>query len=393
LSSVAGLSLGTGSNGALSSNYNALSIAGSSISITQAALTLASADVIKFYDGTTNAAGAVAIVDGTLFGADTVDGGTFAFTDKNVGVGKTVTASGVTISDGNNGANYSIAYANNTTSTIERAVLTATVTADDKIYDGNTGATASVSLVGLIDAETLGVSSVAAFNSKDVATANLVIVDSISLLDGANGGLASNYSIASGQTAVAHITRRALTVENQIVEDKVYDGTTTATLRGGSLVGVVGGEAVTLTEAGNFVTANAGSGIAITALDSIGGVAADNYTLVQPVGLTGNITAVVEPEVPVVISPPVATVPEDLATSTVAFRSAVGYITSDSQGGPTQSGAPMSLGVTPSSSQPVGSVMTYDLSGLNLTVIDATDESASAVPLQDSEDDDTGQPR
>jgi filamentous hemagglutinin family protein len=395
LSSVTGLSLGSGHTGELSSNYNALTNTGSSITITQAALTLTSVDVIKTYDGTTDAAGAVTIVSGTLAGGDSIDGGTFDFTDKNAGVGdKTVTVSGVTVNDGNGGANYSLLYANNTTSTIDRAVLTATVTAGDKIYDGNTAATASLNLLGLINGETLGASGVAAFNSKDVATANLVTVNSIALLDGDNGGLASNYILASGQSVEAHIMRRALTVENQIADDKVYDGTTTATLRGGSLAGVVSGDVVTLIEAGHFLTANPGSAISITALDGLSGAAAANYTVVQPVGLQANITALAEPEVPiVVVPPPVIALPDHVATSTVAFRSAVGHVTSDSQGGYAQSGAPMSLGAAPGSSQSVGSVMTYDLSGLNLTVIDSIDASASAAPLQDSEDEQTKESR
>jgi filamentous hemagglutinin family protein len=386
LTTLTGLTLGAGSNGALSSNYNALSVAGSSISITQAALTVASADVIKTYDGTTNAAGAVTIVSGTLVGGDSIDGGTFAFTDKNAGIGdRTVTVTSVVVSDGNSGANYSVAYANNTTSTIDRAVLMATVTADDKIYDGNTAAVATLSLVGLINHETLGASGVAAFDSKDVATANRVTINSIALLDGDNGGLASNYSIASGQTAVAHITPRALAVENQVAEDKIYDGTTIATLRGGSLAGVVSGETVMLTEAGNFLIPNPGRAIAITASDSLSGVAAANYTIVQPLGLAANITTAAEPEAPIVAAPPpVVAVPDHVATSTVAFRSAIGHIAADSRGGVAQGGAPISLGVAPSRSQPVGSVVTYDLSGLNLTVIDSIDAS-SAVPLQDSE--------
>src|SRR5690606_18653520 len=55
LATVAGLVLGTSDNGGLADNYNALSIAGSSVNVTKAALTLSGT---RAYDGTTSFAGA-----------------------------------------------------------------------------------------------------------------------------------------------------------------------------------------------------------------------------------------------------------------------------------------------------------------------------------------------
>ena len=51
----------------------------------------------------------------------------------------------------------------------------------------------------------------ATFNSKDVLTANLVTANSNLLADGLNGGLASNYSLVTGQTVAANITPAPLT--------------------------------------------------------------------------------------------------------------------------------------------------------------------------------------
>ena len=39
-----------------------------------------------------------------------------------------------------------------------------------------------------------------------------VTVDTVTLSDGANGGLASNYSLAAGQTTTADIIAKAITV-------------------------------------------------------------------------------------------------------------------------------------------------------------------------------------
>jgi hypothetical protein len=67
-------------------------------------------------------------------------------------------------------------------------------------------------LTGLVGNETLGVSGTGTFNSKDVATAKTVTVNTINLTNGSNGGRASNYSIAPGGKAAANITPAALTI-------------------------------------------------------------------------------------------------------------------------------------------------------------------------------------
>ncbi|HQX58163.1 MAG TPA: YDG domain-containing protein, partial [Burkholderiaceae bacterium] len=86
--------------------------------ITPANLTIGTSAVSKPYDGNTSAAGTPIVVSGSLFGSDTLSGGTFAFTDKNVGTGKTVTVAAVGVLDGNSGNNYTVTYASNQTSAI-----------------------------------------------------------------------------------------------------------------------------------------------------------------------------------------------------------------------------------------------------------------------------------
>ncbi|WP_257385625.1 kelch repeat-containing protein [Tahibacter caeni] len=83
-----------------------------------------------------------------------------------------------------------------------------------------------------------------------------------------------------------------LHVTGTTVQNKTYDGTTAATLAGGTLVGVLAADlgTVTLTQAGTFAQADVGTGIAVTANHTIGGSAAGNYTLTQPTGLSADIT-------------------------------------------------------------------------------------------------------
>ena len=92
------------------------------------------------------------------------------------------------------------------------------------------------------------------------------------------------------------ITPKALTVSGVAASNKVYDGTTTATITA-TLQGVVNGDSVQLTPpAADFDTKDAGTGKAVTIAAggsfTISGADAGNYTLTQPTvsGLTADIT-------------------------------------------------------------------------------------------------------
>ena len=109
------------------------------------------------------------------------------------------------------------------------------------------------------------------------------------------GGLYSNQQgyIINYVTAALGITpvgAQVLMAVNTIANNKVYDGTMTATLTGGSLVGVLNGDVVTLNQSGLFASKNVGTNIAVTATDTLSGPSANNYFLIQPIGLTANIT-------------------------------------------------------------------------------------------------------
>ena len=67
------------------------------------------------------------------------------------------------------------------------------------------------------------------------------------LVNGGNGGLASNYSITNPTGLVATIAQKALTITGMSAVNKVYDGSTKATLSGGSISGLVGSETLGVT--------------------------------------------------------------------------------------------------------------------------------------------------
>jgi hypothetical protein len=114
-----------------------------------------------------------------------------------------------------------------------------------------------------------------------------------------NGTLnATNYSLLFTNGTLT-INQAALTVTLGITaNNKVYDGTTTATIGSNNIVlnGVLAGDTANVwlsmnSYTANFTIANVGTGIGVTVSGlTLTGSAAGNYTLTQPTGLTANIT-------------------------------------------------------------------------------------------------------
>lgn len=216
-------------NGTDSSNYWVAAPTGLSANVTAAALTLSTSNVSKVYDGTTSATGTAVVSSGSLFGADSLSGGSFAYANKDVGTGnRTVTVSGVTVNDGAAGADYSVGYASNTTSTITSAPLTLTTAAVTKTYDGTltvTGGAPIVTVGTLFAGDTLSGGSFT-YTNKDAGTANkTVTVSGVTINDGAGG---ADYTVSYLNSTTSTITPAALTISTAPVT-KSYDGTTAVT--------------------------------------------------------------------------------------------------------------------------------------------------------------------
>ena len=156
----------------------------------------------------------------------------------------------------------------------------------NKVYDGTTAATlSSGTLSGIIGSDSVTLTQAGAFTSANAGTGVAVNAS-----DSLGGTAAGNYTLTQPTGLAANITPASLTVTGTSVANKVYDGTTAATLSSGALSGIIGSDSVTLTQSGAFASANAGTGVAVNAADSLGGTAAGNYTLTQPTGLSANIT-------------------------------------------------------------------------------------------------------
>ena len=250
-------------------------------------LNVVAAGVNKIYDGTTNAT--VTLGDNRLSGDNLTDNYAGAgFTDKNVGNGKIVTVTGVSVG-GPDAANYSPASTTATTpGNIAACSLTVTATGVNKVYDGTTNATVSLGDNRVAGDSLTDTYTSAGFSDKNVGNGKTVKVTGIQVTGGDSGNYILSNSTAS---TTANISGRTLTVA-ATGQDKIYDGGTTAavTLSDNQLAGDT--IAVSYASA-NFADKLAGNGKAINIAGiSLGGTSVGNYTLAGTnATATANITA------------------------------------------------------------------------------------------------------
>ena len=178
----------------------------------------------KVYDGTTTAS-----VSFTGFtpsvGSDNVSvtwtSATFA--NKNVGNGKTVTISGLALT-GTDANKYTLSSTTATaTANITARSLTVTATGVNKVYDGTTAATVTLSDNRVAGDVFTASYTTATFANKNVGNGKTISVSGISI----GGPDAGNYTFNTTATATANITAKDVTA-SITAADKVYDGTTDA---------------------------------------------------------------------------------------------------------------------------------------------------------------------
>lgn len=240
--------------------------------------------VTKTYDGTLAAvltAGHYSGVSGVIDG-DTVvltNPTVGSFDTKNAGSGKTVTVNGISVAGATNGTaqvyGYSVAgSASGAIGDIGKKTLTVSASGNNKVYDGNTSATA-VLADDRVAGDALTLSGAASFLDKNAASGKSVSVSGINL----SGTDSGNYSLASTSAATtADIVAKALTV-GVIASNKVYDGNTTA-----SVVLTddrIAGDVMTISSgSASFLDKNSATGKAVNVTGiTIGGADVGNYSL------------------------------------------------------------------------------------------------------------------
>ena len=277
--------VGTYALGGLWSTQYDISYAGAtSVSITPRALSVILSGS-KVYDGELGFANVSLSLDNVVSGDSVSVAGTAAqFLDKNAGTDKPVTVSGLTILTGNELGNYSLADTVTGTADITRATLAlSNVSAANKIYDGNTTASISGNLTGVIGSDQVQLTGLlGSFNNKNVGAAKDV---SYSVTESnLSGNDAGNYILATGGSTSATITARTLNLGFAGV-NKTYDGNAAATLT--ITDDRVANDVLTATASGAFADKNAAANKAITVENvSLSGTDAGNYVLASTTGAT-----------------------------------------------------------------------------------------------------------
>ncbi len=213
------------------------------------------------------------------------------FNDATVNVNKPVTVTGYAIS-GSAAGNYSLTQPTGLVADITPKSLSIIgLTANDKTYDRTLDASVSgtASLSGIIPGDESNISlngtPTASFLTVTAGANKSVSVTGYSI----SGSSLGNYTL-SPLSLTASINEKDVTITGASADDKPYDGTTTATLNG-TIDGVISPDAVILNLSATFDTANVGTNKPVTSTSSLSGVDAVNYNLLQPTGLTADITA------------------------------------------------------------------------------------------------------
>ncbi|MEG1052246.1 MAG: YDG domain-containing protein, partial [Janthinobacterium sp.] len=275
--------------GLWSTKYD-IDVRGATLAILPRALTV-SVGGNKVYDaqlGFDNAS----FVLGNVVAGDTVRAsGNVVFLDKNVGNGKAVHASGISLLDNSLG-NYSLdaTTVEGTASISARALTYGVSSGQNRIYDGSKQVNLNGYFEGLLGSDQVSIQGLHGYMSdKQVGNAKSVAYDVTSgTLTGQDAG---NYVLSpnSGNTTV-DIGARTLNVSFGGVS-KIYDGKTGADVTFGD--NRIEGDVLTLAGTAAFGDKNAGNGKTVTVSNvGVSGTDAGNYVLGNSSGsTTANIAA------------------------------------------------------------------------------------------------------
>jgi hypothetical protein len=178
-------------------------------------------------------------------------------------------------------------------SSVAKKQLTITgLTGVNRVYNGGIAAqvTGTPSYVGLVNGESLSVTGVAnaTFDNKNVGVGKTVTISGFTDPNG-------NYAVTP-PAVTASITPKEVVIVDLSGANKSYDGTLSGSLTGtANLLGVELADQASVVLGGtplvSFVSENAGTGIGLVVSGySLSGAEALNYQVVQPAGLSADIT-------------------------------------------------------------------------------------------------------
>ena len=256
----------------------------------------------KVYDGTTDATldCSNAKFDGILKN-DKLTVAAKGMFEKAVAGKQNVAISGLTLG-GASAANYVLAESGNqteTTANITAKQITVTITPNGGTYGSVIAAAANLS--GAVDGENVPVTLTYTGNNYSSATVPVNAGSYKVTASIAN----SNYTLTGNTTAAFVIAPKAVTVSGITAKDKVYDGTTDATLdcSNAKFDGILKNDKLTVAAKGMFEKAVAGKqNVAISGL-TLGGASAANYVLAESGNQTETTANITAKQITVTITP------------------------------------------------------------------------------------------
>ena len=270
LNSVAGVNLGNSNNGGIANNYNALSTANSSISVTKADLSLIGSRV---YDGGTSFAGQYLLAQG-------VGGESFAITgagdnsnliSKNVVDNQSVVLNSLaglslgTSSSGGDENNYNALSKLGSLVSVIKADATVTANSDlTKVYNGVSQSVTGFTATGLVNGETEAVLTNVTASGSGINAGTYSSVAS---------GTDSNYNLSFVDGSLKISKANAIVTANSDLT-KVYNGVSQS-VTGFTATGLVNGE----TEAVLTNVTASGTGTNAGTYTSVASGADSNYNL------------------------------------------------------------------------------------------------------------------
>ncbi|MBV5322364.1 MAG: hypothetical protein JZU60_00850 [Ilumatobacteraceae bacterium] len=184
-------------------NYKANTTTTTTANITPKAITVTATGTNKVYDGLLNdkvTLRATGMISGDAYGLSSTSA---LFDNKNAGVGKTVTVSGITLT-GANAGNYSTNTTATTKAAITPKVIVVTAAGIDKVYDGTLNDEVTLKSTGLIDGDVVTLTKTSAlFATKTVGTGKAVSVKGIALEDTDAGNYKANITATTSASIKA----------------------------------------------------------------------------------------------------------------------------------------------------------------------------------------------
>ena len=236
LNSVTGLTLGTSSNGGISTNYNVISTSGSAVTITKAdlAITATASLTGNVYRGTAYTGS---------YTTTAVNSETFTVTGMATGTDVGTYTSALSVS-GAALSNYNTPVISNANFVISKADLTLS---GSQVYNGGTAVAGSNLTANGAAGQTFtitGSGDTTNLTSANIQTAStLNSATGLSLGTSSNGGISSNYNVISTSGSAVTITKADL----GIVLSGTYSGTSVIVPTSYTITGLVGPVTETVT--------------------------------------------------------------------------------------------------------------------------------------------------